>query len=81
MAKFSIRAMWPSISRVQVFDSEGKFLRKFGQFNVPLGICVDHANNWILCDTFHDSCAVFSSDGHFITRFGERGIADARCVC
>ncbi|CAJ0585289.1 unnamed protein product, partial [Mesorhabditis spiculigera] len=69
-----------SNNRVQVFDSEGKFLLKFGtggtrpgQFDRPAGICVNSINQIIVADKDNHRIQVFDSNGVYVFMFGERG--------
>ncbi len=67
-------------SRVQVFDSNGKFLRKFastgsgdGQLFRPLGIAIDVNGKIYVVDTGNNRIEIFNNDGSFITKFGYYG--------
>lgn len=60
----------------QVFDYQGKFLRKFGsqgskdgQLSYPFGLAVDSARNWLVADHDNHRISVFRSDGSFLTTF------------
>jgi serine/threonine protein kinase/DNA-binding beta-propeller fold protein YncE len=72
--------------RVQVFDSNGKFLFKFGsngsgdgQFNYPYGVAYDPNNNRIIvADTANHRVQVFDSNGKFLFKFGSPGNADTQ---
>lgn len=60
-------------STPQIFDYNGKFLRKLGAGSGgrmdPTGVCVDSAGNWLVVDNLNDSVRVFKADGKFITSF------------
>ena len=66
--------------RIQVFDSNGKFLFAFGsygtregQFNYPHGVAVDSKGNILVADTFNNRIQVFDSNGKFLYAFGIQG--------
>jgi hypothetical protein len=67
--------------RIQVFDLNGKFKRKFGskgkgpgQFNEPSGICLSPDNNTLfVVDEGNNRIQVFNIDGTFIRTFGSKG--------
>jgi len=71
-------------NRIQVFDSNGNFLFKFGnfgsadgQFGNPLGVAYDHNNNRIIvADTYNHRIQVFNSNGNFLFKFGNVGSGD-----
>jgi len=67
-------------SRIQIFDSEGKFISSFGsqgnengQFHYPFGIAINSKGNIIVCDSFNNRIQIFDSEGNFISRFGLEG--------
>lgn len=67
-------------SRVQKFDSNGKFLMKWGsvgggngQFAYPWGIAVDSQDNVYVADDLR--IQKFDSNGNYILHFGNRGLA------
>ncbi len=69
--------------RVQVFDADGKFIRKFGdvgrrtgQFSRPKGITVDRQGNVYVVDTAFGNVQLFSPDGKLLMFLGSRGSAD-----
>lgn len=70
-----------SNNRIQVFDKQGKFLRKFGsygtragQFDRPAGVAYDNQlNRIVVTDKDNHRIQVFQPDGTFIFKFGEKG--------
>ena len=69
--------------RVQVFDAEGKFVRKFGdvgrrtgQFSRPKGIAVDRWGNVYVVDTAFGNVQIFSPEGALLMFLGNRGSVD-----
>ncbi len=72
-------------SRVQVFDSAGNFLRKWGsygsgngEFKHPHGIAVDSSGNVYVDDSYNHRVQVFDSAGNFLRKFGSKGSADGQ---
>ncbi|MFQ5641249.1 MAG: FG-GAP-like repeat-containing protein, partial [bacterium] len=66
--------------RVQVFDSAGNFLFKFGshgsgngQFNRPRGISIDQSGNIMVVDSGNNRIQAFDSSGNFLYEFGSAG--------
>jgi DNA-binding beta-propeller fold protein YncE len=62
-------------SRVQVFDSQGKFLFLFGkpgsgngELNMPVGMDIDRQGNVYIADTRNHRLQIFSPDGHYIDK-------------
>ena len=64
--------------RIQKFDSNGKFITKWGsngtdngQFRVPGEISIDPSNRVVyVVDTENDRIQKFDSNGKFITKWG-----------
>jgi DNA-binding beta-propeller fold protein YncE len=63
--------------RIQKFDSQGKFLMKFGtygendaQFQSPRGILVDTDKNIYVSDSENNRIQKFDSQGKFLMQFG-----------
>ena len=69
--------------RIVYFDSEGNWLRNFGQrgkepgeFEYPVGICKDAAENLYICEYGgNDRVQKFTREGAFIAAFGGFGTA------
>ena len=53
-----------------VFGSEGN---RNGQFQGPLGICVDWNDGLYVCDFKNNRIQIFNSEGKFISTFGAQG--------
>jgi len=63
--------------RVQVFDTDGRFLREWGgqgndpgRFQEPWGIAVDKAGNVYVADTWNHRIQKFDAEGHFVMQWG-----------
>jgi len=71
-------------NRVQVFTSEGKFLKRWGesgagdgQFDSPISVAVDTSRgNVYVLDRKNARVQVFSSDGEFLGKWGKAGRDD-----
>lgn len=66
--------------RIQIFDSFGRFLNKFGvpgsgegQFNLPSSITLDSENNIIVMDSGNNRIQVFDPSGGYLCQFGTHG--------
>jgi len=66
--------------RIQVFDENGVFLRKFGtwgvnpgQFHSPHGVALDSQGNVYVADRYNHRVQKFSSSGSFIMQWGSLG--------
>lgn len=66
--------------RIQIFDSEGRYLRHFGlfgdkagQLNNPSDVAVDNEGNIIVCDKDNHRIQRFTKDGMFLSKFGGLG--------
>ncbi|PFX12389.1 E3 ubiquitin-protein ligase TRIM71 [Stylophora pistillata] len=69
--------------RVQVFSSDGIYLRSFGrkgdkqgEFNYPTGIAQDKNKNIIVVDTQNHSVQLFNDQGEYLSQFGGKGNLD-----
>ena len=70
--------------RIQVFGSDGTYLRSFGtrgdkqgQFNFPAGIAFDPKNgNILVADCENHRVQLFSEQGEYLNHFGEQGNFD-----
>lgn len=73
--------------RIQVFDSQGKFLRKWGVFNAitedsrdpyalfgPRGLAVTPAGNLLVADTGNKRILEFTPAGEFVRQVGGGGV-------
>nr|XP_058943691.1 E3 ubiquitin-protein ligase TRIM71-like [Pocillopora verrucosa] len=71
-------------NRVQVFSSDGTYLRSFGskgnkegEFNSPKGIAIDNESGIIfIADTANHRIQLFSEQGEFLNKFGVEGNLD-----
>lgn len=64
-------------SRVQIFDPDGKFIRKFGsrgdgpgEFQIIKGIAADSENHIYVADAKANSVAIFSNKGEYLLTLG-----------
>ena len=71
--------------RVQIFSSEGKFLRSFGkkgdmvgEFNNPRGITFHNNGNIFVADSLNHRIQIFSGEGEFVGSFGGKGNVDSQ---
>ncbi len=71
--------------RIQVFDSNGKFLFAFGSygdseghFKVPHSLTVDSKGRIIVADTANNRIQVFDSNGKFLFAFGSYGTREGQ---
>ena len=69
--------------RVQVFDSNGTFLRSFGhegvnagEFNFPFGIAIDRNRNILVSEYGNHRVQIFSREGRHLGLFGGKGSLD-----
>ena len=70
-------------SRVQVFSSDGTYLRSFGrkgnkqgEFNYPYGITIHETNKIIVVDSWNHRVQLFSEQGEYLSQFGGKGNLD-----
>ncbi|UCH80027.1 MAG: 6-bladed beta-propeller [Nitrospiraceae bacterium] len=66
--------------RIQIFTSEGTFIRAFGQagdrpgyFSRPRGVAVDSDGNIYVVDALFDNVQMFNSEGRLLMDFGGTG--------
>ena len=71
--------------RVQIFSSEGKFLRSFGkkgnnagEFISPRGITFHNNGNIFVADCNNHTIQIFSGEGEFVGCFGGKGDLDSQ---
>jgi len=70
--------------RIQVFSSDGTYLRSFGRFGnnqgefySPAGIAFDPKNgNILVADSYNHRVQLFSEQGEYLNQFGEQGNLD-----
>ena len=74
--------------RVQIFNSNGDFIRSFGrngsnqgEFNSPFGIAYDKDGNIFVADYYNHRIHIFSGEGSNKGMFGEEGILDSQLSC
>ena len=72
-------------ARVQVFDSQGHFVRKWGssgagdgQFAYPTGIATDVTDNVYVVDSNNYRIQVFNNTGTFLRKWGSLGSGDGQ---
>ena len=71
-------------NRIQVFSSDGTYLRSFGregdnkgEFNFPTGIAFDRkSGNILVVDCYNHRVQLFSEQGKYLNQFGEEGNLD-----
>ena len=73
--------------RVQVFDSNGTFLRSFGhkgenagELKNPTGIAIDKDRNILVSEYYNHRVQIFSSEGKHLGSFGGKGILDSQLL-
>ena len=71
--------------RVQVFDSNGTFLRSFGhrgenagEFNRPFGIATNKDRKIFVADRYNHRVQIFSWEGRHLGSFGGKGSLDSQ---
>jgi DNA-binding beta-propeller fold protein YncE len=77
--------------RIQVFDAEGNFLRKWGNFNTtngelgdhnalfgPRGIAIDLTGNVVIADTGNKRIIRYLPTGELVSQFGGGGVIEGR---
>ena len=70
-------------NRVQIFSSDGTYLRSFGwkgnkhgELHYPAGIALDENNNTIVVDNVNHRVQLFSEQGEYLSQFGSKGNLD-----
>ena len=73
--------------RVQVFDSNGTFLRSFGhrgenagEFKNPTGIAIDKDGNILVLENRNHRVQIFSWEGRHLDSFGGKGSLDSQLL-
>ena len=73
--------------RVQVFDSNGTFLRFFGregknagEFKYPVGVAINKDRNISVADTNNHRIQIFSWEGWHVGSFGSQGSLDSQLL-
>ena len=73
---------------VQVFDSNGNFLRSFGrrgenpgEFDYPNGIAIDKDRNIFISEWGNHRVQIFSWEGRYLGSFGGMGSLDSQLKC
>ncbi|XP_055619392.1 RING finger protein nhl-1 isoform X3 [Toxorhynchites rutilus septentrionalis] len=71
--------------RVQVFDSNGIFVKEFGQygngdgeFDCLAGVAVNRIGQFIIADRYNHRIQVLDPSGRFLRSFGSQGTADGK---
>ena len=71
--------------RVQLFDSNGTFLRSFGhkgkndgEFNYPAGIVINKDRQIFVADRYNHRIQIFSWEGRHLDSFGGKGSLDSQ---
>nr|CAI5832426.1 unnamed protein product [Callosobruchus analis] len=74
---------WPR--GIAVFDSNGRFVKEFGQygnkegeFDCLAGVAVNRIGQYIIADRYNHRIQVFDPSGRFLRTFGSQGTADGR---
>ena len=70
-------------NRVQIFSSDGTYLRSFGskghqegEFDDPSGIAYLNNGNIVVADTFNNRLQIFTEQGEYLTQIGGEGNVD-----
>jgi len=75
--------------KVQIFDSKGTFISKFGSngngngngndhFHSPIGITINSIGNIVICEHNGHRIQILDSQGNFISRFGSGGRGESQ---
>ena len=70
-------------NRIQIFSSDGTYLRSFGslgnqdgEFDFPTGIAYLHNGNIVVADGKNNRLQIFSGKGEYLTQIGSKGNLD-----
>ena len=73
--------------RVQVFDSNGTFLRSFGrqgknagEFENPTGVAIDNDGNILVSEYYNHRVQIFNRKGRHLGSFGGQGSLDSQLL-
>lgn len=73
--------------RVQIFDSEGRFLRKFGEFGDapgmfarPKGVAVDSEGHIYVVDAAFNNIQIFDEEGRILMAFSSYGVGNGEMI-
>jgi len=87
-SKGNIYASNWSINKIQIFDSKGNIISKFGskgngngQFNSPIGITTNSRGNFLVCDENNHRIQIFDPERNFISTFGSEGNGNGQFSC
>lgn len=71
--------------RIQVFDTDGTFLRKWGLFGEstsdagvfygPRDVAIDASGRVLVTDTGNERIVIFDRDGNYLDQWGQEGVA------
>ena len=71
--------------RIQIFNSDGNYLRSFGrkgnkarEFKYPEGIAFHNNGNVFVADCFNHRIQIFSGEGEYVGSFGGKGSLDSQ---
>ena len=74
-------------NRVQIFNSEGNYLRSFGrsatkegEFQSPAGITYHNNGNIFVADNGNNRIQIFKGKGEYVGSFGGRGSLDSQLI-
>ena len=74
--------------RLQIWNSNGNFLRSFGrerqnqgQFSCPVGIAVNKDRNIFVAEQGNHRVQIFSWEGRHLGSFGGKGSLDSQLIC
>ncbi len=85
VAELGLLYSTPTAVSILKFDAQGRFLKRWGgygtgdgQFNQPVGLVSDAANNIYVLDQNNHSVQKFDSEGNFLLKWGSRGSGDGQ---